>query len=458
MSIASDDSTSSTGVPRLGGVRCYWALVTPRQTHDRLELVFVHPDPVLGAHLARQQYSLMGRGVIEFIHPAEREQARRDLANAIAVDDLQGSVTRMRFARLSRIRTILGCPPEEVDVPYDAEVFVEDDEYLILDLVLNWVADGLLLAFFHAIKDKDKVANNDPLRKNEEWSNFCGTAFMSDEQVQALHHDVSTTIAVSPTSGRIPPRRVFQLHRVLGPSQPPQLVFSWPPVQAGSYSPQEFAELMDGVDMDPSQLATVDNEMRTNCTTRFGAKHSVTTEGQVRHVQSVFVPYGSLIFACFQTTLVSPSPGQSFIVPTHQPWMTPSSVNWSEPRAQYEDVFHTPPHTHHSHSHYPHSTYSIPFTPHPDHLGESSDTYHSLAHPYTPPMGKPYDRISSRSVSRGLSMEKPRQPMSHSGGGSQASRPMIRPPAGVERCAFCGTLESPEWRRNESGIKDLCNA
>ena len=47
---------------------------------------------------------------------------------------------RMRFARLSRIRTILGCPPEDNTIPHDASTFVEDDEYLVLDLVLNWVS------------------------------------------------------------------------------------------------------------------------------------------------------------------------------------------------------------------------------------------------------------------------------------------------------------------------------
>jgi hypothetical protein len=46
----------------------------------------------------------------------------------------------MRFARLSRIRVILGCLPDEVHVIPDADTFVEDEEYLILDLVLNWVS------------------------------------------------------------------------------------------------------------------------------------------------------------------------------------------------------------------------------------------------------------------------------------------------------------------------------
>ncbi|ORZ33080.1 hypothetical protein BCR44DRAFT_1391468 [Catenaria anguillulae PL171] len=34
----------------------------------------------------------------------------------------------------------------------------------------------------------------------------------------------------------------------------------------------------------------------------------------------------------------------------------------------------------------------------------------------------------------------------------------MRPsPHGVP-CARCGMLESPEWRRGEAGIRDLCNA
>lgn len=46
----------------------------------------------------------------------------------------------MRFARLSRVRQMLGSEPEELDIPHDASTFAEDDDYLILDLVLNWVS------------------------------------------------------------------------------------------------------------------------------------------------------------------------------------------------------------------------------------------------------------------------------------------------------------------------------
>lgn len=106
-------------------------------------------------------------------------------------------IPRVRFARLSWIRKILGGAPEDIAPVFDAALFAEDDQYLILDVVLNWVreiemndcfialttqvADGLLLAFFHAIKDKDPVQNNDPSRSNDEWTNYCGTASMGED-------------------------------------------------------------------------------------------------------------------------------------------------------------------------------------------------------------------------------------------------------------------------------------
>jgi len=39
----------------------------------------------------------------------------------------------------------------------------------------------MLLAFFHAIRDKDPKANNDPQKQHEEWTNYCGTAMMAED-------------------------------------------------------------------------------------------------------------------------------------------------------------------------------------------------------------------------------------------------------------------------------------
>lgn len=70
----------------------------------------------------------------------KRDQVRSDCGgnDKYVVADQPSS--RVRFARLSRIRTILGCPPEEDDIPDDAHKFVEDGEYLALDLSIHWVS------------------------------------------------------------------------------------------------------------------------------------------------------------------------------------------------------------------------------------------------------------------------------------------------------------------------------
>jgi len=38
------------------------------------------------------------------------------------------------------LKIILGAKPEDLEIPEDTLAVVEDDDYLILDLVLNWVS------------------------------------------------------------------------------------------------------------------------------------------------------------------------------------------------------------------------------------------------------------------------------------------------------------------------------
>ncbi|OWZ37758.1 hypothetical protein C356_04532 [Cryptococcus neoformans c45] len=584
MSASSSSSHSSgvPGVPRVGAVRCYWALLKPRYdpnpdpgiTVPQLELEFVHFDPILDAHLSKQKGSMMARSVLEFIHPHEREQARKDLLGAISADDLQGSVTRVRFARLSQIRTLLGCPPEENEIPADADVVVEDDEYIILDLVLNWVATGLLLAFFHPIRDKDPVANNDPKRANEEWSNWCGTKFMGDDQIEALCRSVTYNIPIAPSTRR-PPARVFQLH-LLPPDHmtyaPTQLIFSWPPARPagvpvgpdGLYDASEYCDMMKHVDMDPSQLKAGPGELRTNCTTRYGAHHLVTTEGLHRTVASVFIPYGKLIFACFQTIKAYELPrNQNNYVTqangwrkghTHQsggkmdPAATEHSSNAANRHTEAQNQLQHALAQNHSQSeasqsqhsaidwstdssllptrqgggngdwdnsaayelaslgmvmHEPGSQTVSTMSQHQQHQADgshaaSSGTMYSTNVPsssfyssseYGNPLYSaiPSQTQSSTSISSAAQMASTQSSSStssatgqrpvhsqslkgsiaravQSGGappqssGKSSTRPLVRPPGDVEACVMCGTKESPEWRKNTNGVKDLCNA
>lgn len=71
-----DTSLANTlAVPPLGSASSN-STISPTSAgpNAKLELQFLHLDPVLSSHLARQKMSMVGRGVIEFIHPAERER------------------------------------------------------------------------------------------------------------------------------------------------------------------------------------------------------------------------------------------------------------------------------------------------------------------------------------------------------------------------------------------------
>ncbi|WOO77249.1 Biofilm regulator 1 [Vanrija pseudolonga] len=463
---------SAAGVPPLGGVRCYWALLAPTYSNDpagnpKLELKFVYMDPVLGAHLAAQKMSMLQRGVIEFIHPGEREQARNDLASAINSDDLQGSVTRMRFARLSHIRTILGATAGENAVPPDLAAVSEDDEWLILDLVLNWVADGLLLAFFHAIKDMDPAANNNPHRRHLGWSNFCGTDVMPEQQIQSLQGSIASNITPPPRT-RQPPSRVFQLHSSPShPTHPNRLLFTWPPSRPqnsqaqfdGLYDADEYADLMRGVDMDPNQLAAKPGEVRTNCTTRFGAEHEIRTEGLQRFVSSVFIPYGSVVFACFQTTKSIPLGVGASPAGEQQQWGSPTP----QPQAQVPSQ-HTPEWRQSGEYDHGYNAAPAPAPQQPQQPQQQQQapqvSYQADAYPqhqqYAPgPQHGGYAHDSSFHNPHMAPQADNTPPPSRTSG---STRPLVRPPGDVDKCRGCGTRESPEWRKGENGVKDLCNA
>ena len=62
-------SNSSTTPPRPSTIE-----PTTKAKRKRFELDFVHLDPVLSVHMRMQSMSMLGRGVIEFIHPEERER------------------------------------------------------------------------------------------------------------------------------------------------------------------------------------------------------------------------------------------------------------------------------------------------------------------------------------------------------------------------------------------------
>jgi len=349
---------------------------------------------------------------------------------------------------------------------------------------------------------------------------------LTSQQIEALHESIASRFP-HPARTHFPPRRVFQLHTsALSPVLPSSLIFTWPPSRPtgsmqrndGSYDAEEYTAMMRGVDMDPSQHKT--QQHNTNCTTRYSATHSLTTEGIYRHVTSVFIPYGSLIFACFQTikavemqqrpaTNIQPllsnqtsTPAPSAIASTSSstsmsgsatgPATGPSSVEayglmtpsqeWNPPHSEWSRGGPPPP-AHEA---------SLPITPSPNvrQDGFEAPQYpnqHSSyppqpplsttrAPPYTEQHGLFYEEKSAYQTPAQIAdinayptpapsgHYRDHSPHSfpHNGSGPPPSgaptRPLVRPPGNVDCCKMCGLRESPEWRRSETGIKDLCNA
>lgn len=342
----------------------------------------------------------------------------------------------------------------------------------------------MLLAFFHAIKDFDPQANNDPNRRHEGWSNFCGSVGMTDEHVRTLIQSINANVT-PPQRTRYPPTRVFQVHSVQhnGAHPPTTMVFSWPPARSvdtpseqfdGMYDADEYADLMRGVDMDPSALAAKPGELRTNCTTRFGAEHSIRTEGVYRHVTSVFIPYDQIIFACFQTTKLYELPNNT-APPTHEAWSTPQPQQLPPPSTQQQSPVgvqggHPPGQDWRQPGEYERSGYPPPPAPGPGGHYPPAPDYPPPAHGYGggAPGGPPGAHQPYPDANAGYHVARLAEPPVHHnhtpppppppsrGGGS--TRPLVRPPGDVEKCRGCGTRESPEWRKGENGVKDLCNA
>ncbi|KAG8680877.1 hypothetical protein FRC08_015986, partial [Ceratobasidium sp. 394] len=262
-------------VPAFGRTRCYWGLLDA-------ELRFLYLDPTCYVHMGEQAPALIGTCLLDYVHHDEQHSARADLRNVLDSRTLHGSVTRVRYARLSRIRAILGCAAPE---PFpDAHIVTEDEHYIACDVVINWVSDNVVLCFLHAIigtdtspatlspsntsgtmhettPDKGK-ADNDELHKTE-WTNWCGTSAMTTDHAAELYDRLQNL--VPPSHG--PPDRIFQI-LINQPARP--ILFSWPPE---GYTAGEFGKLAHRMQIGGSDdgRARSEDSAQTSCTRRYKA-------------------------------------------------------------------------------------------------------------------------------------------------------------------------------------------
>ncbi|KAI0701196.1 hypothetical protein BC835DRAFT_1324261 [Cytidiella melzeri] len=485
---------SRVALPEIGQTRCYWTLLST-------DLRFLYLDPVLAYHLQEQAAALIGKSLLQFVHPDEQASAEQDLGGVLESRTLHGSVTRVRFSRLSRVRRELGAR-DIVDWSHADKIAV-DESYMAVDIVINWAADRVVLCFIHAVVDLEP-RDNDEFHKTG-WTNWCGTPHMSQDEVSLLFQRLCN--AMSPAESL---DRVFQI-LLNRPDRP--LWVSWPPdrqqVQGGPIS-KDFAKLAVNVNL--GNQSDGPSEAKTSCTRRYKAHQTMSygVDGY-RDVESIFIPYGSIIFACHKVdTPNSSKAGNGYIQHHSSQYYAHSPYNLPPMTAppEYSNAAYVahPAATHYAPQSWSGSDSSQHTYGHwnPQHTGISSSpsvssirssSYSSQPsqesqHPSQPqhqwssqppvsaymesggtpgyfPSGTQYSGTSSvgtpGSEHPPSSVAEDAVPAARTGRRATkehfgVSRNIGNPPAGVMKCSSCKVTQSPEWRKGPSGKKDLCNA
>ncbi|GJJ77324.1 hypothetical protein EMPS_09683 [Entomortierella parvispora] len=364
-------------------VHCFWALMTYG------DLRFIYLSSSVQRAVSAKYKQLLGQSFFDYIHPDEAKLARKDLNAFMDVHNLYGSVTRCRFKNVcpewklrkqSRAPGSTNAPTaaalqaaasegglssrglgqnglQPSDGTMDGksalqengleckdyeDIFPngEEDEFIILDVVMNVVSDEVVLGFFHI--------DGQGLYKGF-WSNgICGEskeslptlapeimrhlqdsvrAKAASSQLAGLGLDTNGEDGSSPPSSPLRPRyennktkRIFQIYD----SHNRNLLLTWPqpgPISSGpgtmAYNPDLYTQIVKSHHIPSDALEN------TTCLKRFCSKHALPNVSQLSsqdasyQVESVFIPYGHIIFACFQT---SPSTSVSH-------WNTSASPN-----------------------------------------------------------------------------------------------------------------------------------
>lgn len=416
-----------------------WAILSTMS--ERLDFLYV--DPVFSRHLSSKSNDILGSSFFDYIHPAEEERTRVDMKNIIGSRTLFGSVTRCRYSRLSRIQSML----QKDGIAEEAS----EESYIPIDIVVNWIGEDMALCFFHAIID-ESAQDSDEMNKTD-WSNWCGMkqdSFDSHECQFIWKYIQSHRSLTSTTTG---PRYVFQVLSTVSSASTPQVFFSWPPPRLfatptndaltasainfadGSYFVDDFARLAQGVDQ--LILKKELSDANTSCTRRFRAKHTLTTDGMIRSVESVLIPYGSIVLACFSVIYAQMLPGSAAADFTT---FAAKSNNGSSSYSSFNKG---------------HDTESIAGAKYKNGSSVQASLNSLIDASISLSKGKSHDQFM-----QGGNFKAKQEGGSSDAGGSVGTLAAVAAAAAAQSkiCASCGTSNSPEWRKGPDGTKSLCNA
>ncbi|KAF5367429.1 hypothetical protein D9758_003673 [Tetrapyrgos nigripes] len=454
----SPKSATPVVLPKVGEHRCYWALLSS-------ELCFVYLDPVLQSHLEDQASALLGQSLLSFIHPDEQASAKADIGESL--DSKVPSITRASFCRLSCVRRMLGHDGPTAHVP-SAQKFTLDENYMAVNIVLNYAAEGLVLCFLHAAADIDPVADNDiscispcwPLdlaspsvydlashistidftKVDSQASSNCTKRFRSEGELQGV--DVESVYI---THGSV----IFACHKLK-------------PSSVHNASTLTTASIPD---------ATV-AAMGYNAPSASSYSLPPPHPQQPSYYDQQHYPLPPLSSSAISPYSYVPPPQQhSNSVSSHYP-AYPNS--WSSQPATHPSVqILRPGYWNHSHSGYenhqgppalslsgPHdnyrplspgySTYTSVSSTGTDHLSDSQPSPTSGSPTSADVVPPPRRRVSP------AQRESNRLESNVSAG--REGRGHGNRPAGILKCSSCKATTSPEWRKGPSGKKELCNA
>ncbi|WFD41907.1 hypothetical protein MPSI1_000544 [Malassezia psittaci] len=285
-STSSEEIKPKTDVSR-GPSQCFWALLSTEEyssaagtSNEAFRFLYIDPDAQ--TQLGTTSSSLVNRCFADFVEPDGRSHAYIDLARIVKSQTLFGSVIRCRFAKLSRIRDQLtGTKVEPASV----------SDYQSTDIVVNMVAERLMLCFFHAVSDTGMG-----------MTGACGNSEHALDPAQSRQLWQNLYTAQPPVSHD----RLKYVFQVLANTPRRQILFSWPPsistsshnstTQPNFYRAEDFARLLQGIQARQAAGMAVS----TSCTQRYRASHTLTAPGHMREISSVSIPYGSIVIACFE--------------------------------------------------------------------------------------------------------------------------------------------------------------
>ncbi|KAH8826380.1 hypothetical protein DL96DRAFT_1280951 [Flagelloscypha sp. PMI_526] len=232
-------------LPKIGETRCYWSLLTYPS------LSFSYLDPVLQYHLQDRAPMLLGRSLLDFVHPEDQDYVRRDLGSVLQTGNMYGSETRVRFARLSQVQKQLSEAAMSVgsstsavsdrspwpNHPWISAVTL-DDQWMPVNLVINRPANSVILCFIHAAVDIDEYADNDPAacaitqdgRRRAGWSNWCGTGPLGNPELRDIWDALNGIASICANETEIAESRLFRFQLLSNnPSSKHEVLISWPP-------------------------------------------------------------------------------------------------------------------------------------------------------------------------------------------------------------------------------------